>query len=196
MFERSECLQKVAIKLRDESLCQEVRERKSIFFDGSGISQRVCLRKVREKIREDRVYAGSITDIQHLKGVTFSINANGRDLDMKVTTRGRYGHPYRLRVVCSGKEGVAVIYDRRVPLAGSGQSLSLFLRTRELKRKLGHCWHDGLELRSVLSPEPSGRDEEFIFSHIPFSEKTSSVTTTVNFSKLFHGNRFHKEERR
>src|SRR3546814_18058747 len=52
-FKRSSCLQAIAVDYRDASLCEDVRERKSLFFDGSAISRASCERRVEERARSD-----------------------------------------------------------------------------------------------------------------------------------------------
>src|SRR3546814_11692364 len=52
-FKRSSCLQAIAVDYRDASLCEDVRERKSLFFDGSEISRASCERRGEERARSD-----------------------------------------------------------------------------------------------------------------------------------------------
>jgi hypothetical protein len=77
MYDRSECFQNLALRLGDEALCSAVRERKSLFFDGSGISGAACLKEVKRRVEDDRLAADRIQDIQKLKKVSF--RRNGRD---------------------------------------------------------------------------------------------------------------------
>src|SRR3546814_7565711 len=51
-FKRSSCLQAIAVDYRDASLCEEVRERKSRFFDGSVNSRASCEQIGRAPCRE------------------------------------------------------------------------------------------------------------------------------------------------
>lgn len=51
---RSECFQKMAVRNRDEDLCREVAERKSLYFDGSAVSEKACREAVRMQKALDR----------------------------------------------------------------------------------------------------------------------------------------------
>src|SRR3546814_5842882 len=65
-FKRSSCLQAIAVDYRDASLCEEVRERKSLFFDGSAISRASCERRVEEGARSDpKVIISDIRSEEH-----------------------------------------------------------------------------------------------------------------------------------
>src|SRR3546814_6147848 len=81
-FKRSSCLQAIAVDYRDASLCEEVRERKSLFFDGSAISRASCERRVEERARSDPKVI--ISDIHRLADVAYFRNGNGRDIDVRV----------------------------------------------------------------------------------------------------------------
>src|SRR3546814_7820051 len=68
-FKRSSCLQAIAVDYRDASLCEDVRERKSLFFDGSAISRASCERRVEERARSDPKVI--ISDIHRLADVAY-----------------------------------------------------------------------------------------------------------------------------
>src|SRR3546814_7485039 len=53
-FKRSSCLPAIAVDYRDASMCEEVREGKSLFFDGLAISRESCERRVEERARRAR----------------------------------------------------------------------------------------------------------------------------------------------
>src|SRR3546814_4174525 len=93
-FKRSSCLQAIAVDYRDASLCEDVRERKSLFFDGSAISRASCERRVEERARSDPTVI--ISDIHRLADVPYFRNGNGRDIAVRVGFSGCYRPQYDL----------------------------------------------------------------------------------------------------
>lgn len=103
LFRRSSCLQGLAVRYADAALCEEVRERKSLFFDGSAISRASCEQRVREAARDAPVVV--IRDIHRLDRVGWFRNGNGRDIDVRVGTSGSYRHKYEITVSMLGASG-------------------------------------------------------------------------------------------
>src|SRR3546814_4654841 len=93
-FKRSSCLQAIAVDYRDASLCEEVGERKSLFFDGSAISRASCERRVEERARGDPKVI--ISDSYRLADVAYFRHGDGRALPERVGSSGAYRHPYAL----------------------------------------------------------------------------------------------------
>ncbi|MGY0559251.1 hypothetical protein ACW7G2_00800 [Luteimonas sp. A277] len=102
-YKRSTCLYSLAREYRDESLCEEVRERKSLFFDGSAITRENCEQRVREVMAGDPEVV--IADVKRLADVRWFRNGNGRDFDVHVRTSGSYAHRYELTVLMLDKAG-------------------------------------------------------------------------------------------
>ncbi len=100
MFHRSACLQQLAHDERDADLCAEVKERKSWFFDWSGISEQSCRELVAERIERDRQEASEkdFRSIRRLDSVEFFKNGNERDFDAVVTTEGSFPGTYLLNI--------------------------------------------------------------------------------------------------
>ena len=100
MFERSRCMQLLAIDERDVALCSEVKERKSLFFDGSSVSEKSCRAQVSERLDRlvQEVAARDFTTIHRLKSLEFSRNGNGKDFDLVVITDGSYAGHYDLDI--------------------------------------------------------------------------------------------------
>ena len=101
-YKRSSCLFELARKYRDASLCAEVRERKSMFFDGSAFTRASCEQSVREALAGDP--AREISDIKRLAEARWFRNGNGRDLDLHVQMSGSYPHRYGLTVLMLGDD--------------------------------------------------------------------------------------------
>src|SRR3546814_17043831 len=75
-FKRSSCLQAIAVAYRDASLCEEVRERKSLFFDGPALSRASCERRVAARARS--APKGITSDISQRAAVATFRTGNGR----------------------------------------------------------------------------------------------------------------------
>lgn len=104
-FARSSCLQAAARKFRDPTLCEEVRERESLFFDGSAISRESCERLVQEAARQTPVAV--IRDLYRPAAVEYFRNGNGRDIDVHIAFSGTYRHRYALTVSMVDEAGAA-----------------------------------------------------------------------------------------
>lgn len=96
LFERSSCLQGLAVRYIDPALCAEVRERKSLFFDGSAISRDACLAQVREREHAREVVV--IRDPYRPKQVDWFRDGNGRDTNVRIGFAGSYRHRYEVSV--------------------------------------------------------------------------------------------------
>ena len=102
-FARSSCFDRLALNYRDVTLCAEVRERKSMWFDGSALSRQACERRVHERAAGDpRVL---IADIHRLDEMQWFRNGNGRDFDVHVRTSGSYAHRYALKLLMLDSKG-------------------------------------------------------------------------------------------
>lgn len=105
LYQRSSCLFSLARKYRDASLCAEVRERKSLFFDGSALTRESCEREVREAIAGDPPVV--VADVKRLADVRWFRNGNGRDFDVHVLASGSFPHRYGLTVLMFDEAGAA-----------------------------------------------------------------------------------------
>ena len=98
---RSECFQAAAVQFRDESLCAEVRERRSMFFSSWGYSPSQCRKLVAEGVAADH---SALEDIKRLysrgavqlRAFQIEPNGNGRDFDIVPLFSGGYAHSYLL----------------------------------------------------------------------------------------------------
>lgn len=96
---RSECMQNAAVQFRDDTLCDQVRQRRSLFWSSWGYSATRC----RDLVRQGRLDDGR--ELQEMKAryatggmrlADFRImrNGNGRDFDIIPVFAGRDGHGY------------------------------------------------------------------------------------------------------
>jgi len=143
-YKRSYCFQNAAISLRDEMLCDEVRERKSLLFDGSKISKQACRIAVAKQTEKDRDNADEILKrpFQGIASIDIRLNGNGHDLDIPIKTAGGEPGSYRLTVrtrrIGDGRWIEIDSQPRRV--GADPQLFTLFFRTQELEERLGEDW--------------------------------------------------------
>ena len=83
---RSQCFQQAAVEFRDDQLCAEVKERRSLVSSSWGYSSRQCRKLVVEGIAEDRkVLDAKKRQYQNgalrLRDFQMERNGNGRDYD-------------------------------------------------------------------------------------------------------------------
>ena len=83
---RSQCFQQAAVEFRDDKLCAEVNERRSLGFSSWGYSSTQCRKLVGEGIAEDRKVLAAIKhQYQHgalwLREFYIERNGNSRDYD-------------------------------------------------------------------------------------------------------------------
>lgn len=109
LYTRSACFQKMAIKFRDSTLCDEVRQRRSLFLSSWGYSKSNCEKLVSAGIQSD-LDAINALRIEYEKGhrvlEDFRIerNGNGRDFDIIPQIAGEGAHNYRLDFILIPKQ--------------------------------------------------------------------------------------------
>lgn len=106
-YARSECFQEAAKLFRDESLCEQVKERWSLLWSSWGYSKKQCLKVVAEGAAKDRKILDEMKSRQLAGGVKlrdFSIERNGnrRDFDIVPSFDRGEAHHYTLRVEILG----------------------------------------------------------------------------------------------
>ena len=100
-YVRSKCLQDAAVAYRDSTLCEQVKQRRSLFSSSWGYSAARCRQLVTEGTARDRAeleklkrayVAGGIK----LRDFRIERNGNGRDFDIIPSFIGTYAHGYAL----------------------------------------------------------------------------------------------------
>jgi hypothetical protein len=121
---RSYCFQRVAAQMRDLKLCDQVKERKALFLDGSGISLEACQHAVLDKKSKDfeeRVMPESIHKIERVD----LRSASSGDLEIRVFPAGSLWGTYKFSVALVDGSGKLIgilnelethLSDRRDPL--------------------------------------------------------------------------------
>lgn len=186
LYPRSVCFQEIAVKLRDESLCNEVKESKSLIFDGSAISAGKCRLLVQEQVSRDRTLAGQIKGIFRVAKVNFERNGNGKDFDAKVIATGSYPHSYNvvIALLIEPNSSERVVYQNDHFFGPSAEGLSLYIPQRVILGALdGRPLEIPYRVRTRITLVPS-MEEVKAFSFIPNIDKESVYETLVDFGRL------------
>ena len=184
---QSECFQKLAVEVRDISLCSEVQERKSWFFNGSAVSEERCIQLVKQLLEKDQSEAARIVGIHKIAELHFARNANGRDVDLRVVTRGSFWHKYKLLIECESASGsgTAKIYEKEHTLGQQDHDLNLFIPIKEISQSLeGGIVDKELSVHAMLELTPSTQEDYVTFNYLSSAERESRYETKVNFFRL------------
>lgn len=185
LFARSSCLQGVAVKYRDASLCEEVRERKSLFFDGSAISRASCERRVQERARRDPKVV--ISDIYRLADVAYFRNGNGRDIDVRVGFSGSYRHQYELTVSMVDEAGanIETLHRDGHSLGASTGGLRILVRQAQVAAAAGAlAMEPPYRFRVTLALVEPSLAEVRQFASLPRELRESSIDHRIDPAKL------------
>lgn len=188
-FERSRCLQAVAVEWRDANLCARVKQRRSLFFSGYAISEKACRDDVAEQLASDRAAADTIRveDIHRLGDVRFERNGNGSDFDVRIQTTGSHPGSYQIRIEVwlDDASKPVVIDDYRQPLGSNGSSLSHFIQAQQVRDAFGNRSLDReVRVRITLELPPRSHADQFVLILIPAEKRRSSSEARVNFANL------------
>jgi hypothetical protein len=188
MFHRAACLQQVAHDERDADLCGEVKERKSWFFDGSGISDQSCRELVAERIEQDRQEAASkdIRSIHRVDSVEFYKNGNERDFDAVVTTKGSFPGAYLLNIsVTSAQSRKSIsIHKRSYSYGSPNVPRYIWLERGQLEEALGAGFQHRELLISVTLQLEKTDYNRFYYDLIPAVDRSSDIKEKVRFDRL------------
>ena len=98
---RSKCFQEAAIEFRDRTLCDQVKERRSLLSSSWGYTAARCRQLVTEGVAADRAALEATKTAYVAGGIALSDfrverNGNGRDFDVIPAFAGTYAHGYTL----------------------------------------------------------------------------------------------------
>lgn len=187
MYHRSRCLQDLAVDERDRAVCDEVRERKSLLFDGSGVSPAHCRDLVAARMAADRKNLEALDTgaIQRIETIAIERDGNGRDFDLVVTTRGSLSAAYELRVVARDESGSSIeIFSNDGNPAGPDSRRIFLLRAADLSLKLGEDW--AAKSWTVVGTLALARTDanRFYYDRIPRAVRESRTEATIVFAGL------------
>jgi len=100
-YVRSKCFQEAAIEFRDRTLCDQVRERRSLLSSSWGYTAARCRQLVTQGAAADRASLEAtktayVADGIMLRDFMVERNGNGRDFDIIPAFAGTYAHGYTL----------------------------------------------------------------------------------------------------
>ena len=159
MYLRSACYQNLAVQLGDASLCDFAIERKSVLFDGSGISPKACRRLVAEQEARDKVVAAGVRP-QSVISLSLLPNGNGRDYEMLIGMSGGSSYPHR-RIITLVAPREVVLNDMTQPLGPDGGELRHTLSGTQLAEAIGGG--GSFSIRVEFRLEPRDVDQQRLF---------------------------------
>ncbi len=195
MYTRSECLQKAAIEFRDASLCDQVRQRRSLFFSSWGIAPGRCRKLVSEGIATDRaalekmkrLYAGHAVKVQSFR---VERDGNGRDFDFIPVFSGDYPHGYTLtfEILQAGAARSTILLHSSGYYLDAKPNLRIYVRQADIRHRFpGFQLNHPYEVRATLVLAvgfggPSGYwSDTFIEGVFPARERSQSLTREIAF---------------
>ena len=131
---RSSCFQEVAVQMRDENLCDQVKERRSIFFNGSGVSPTACRKAVagiRNKDFAERVRPESVHKIESIR----IDSAPSGDIEVRFVPAGTLWGTYRFTISLIDHSGadLGMLYDLETHLSERRDPLYASLQRRKIQ---------------------------------------------------------------
>lgn len=191
---KSECLQRTAIRFRDETLCDHVRRRWSLFSSSWGYSPGNCRALVSAAIAQDRsvlqqLRSGYETSHVTLGDFRIDLNGNGRDFELIPVLSGDAGHGYDLRLDATPAPGAAAVtlHHNGYWMTGNSQ-LRIYLTRADVRRALpdlspGRRYSTTASIVFSLPLGDSGGEwsDAFVESIFPQALRTQTLTKMIVF---------------
>jgi hypothetical protein len=194
-FVRSQCFQQAAVNFRDDTLCDKVKQRRSLLSSSWGYSASQCRTLVADGIAADR---RSLEDLkrQYLKGAItlrdFRIerNGNGRDFDIIPAFGGENAAGYTLTfAIAQARGGPAPILLHSSGYYLDGRAnLRIFVRGDDIVRRVpGFAPGGRYSVQATLTlTVPTGTGDvrwtdAFIDRVFPARERSQSMTQEIEF---------------
>jgi hypothetical protein len=192
---RSECFQRAAVQFRDESLCAQVRQRRSLFSSSWGYSSGHCRQIVAEGIAADRAaleemkrnyVAGSV----RLRAFQIQRNGNGRDFDILPVFSGTYAHGYVLtfEILDGNSSNAAVLLHSSGYYLDANSNLRIYVRQSDVRERfVDFALNLPYRVRATVVLDvgtggPAGSwSDAFIERVFPVRERSQSVTKETVF---------------
>jgi hypothetical protein len=194
---RSQCLQQAAVNFRDDTLCAQVKQRRSLLSSSWGYSASQCRTLVADGAAADRrtleelkarYLRGAIT----LRDFRIEPNGNGRDFDIIPAFAGEGAGAYTLTFAIVPSEGGAapiVVHSSGYYLDGHA-NIRIFVTRAEIERRVpGFAPGRRYAVRgTLLLTVPAGTGDVrwpdgFIDRVFPARERTQSMTVEMEFPR-------------
>jgi hypothetical protein len=192
---RSQCFQEAAVNYRDDTLCAQVKQRRSLLSSSWGYSASRCRTLVADGVAADR---RTLEDLkrQHLKGAItlrdFRIerNGNGRDFDIIPAFAGENAARYTLTfaIVPSQGDPAAILLHSSGYYLDGHANLRIFVRGDDIQRRVpGFAPGLRYSVRATLTLTlPTGTGDvrwtdAFVDRVFPARERSQSMTREIDF---------------
>ena len=193
-YVRSKCFQDAAIEFRDRTLCDQVKERRSLLSSSWGYSAARCRQLVTEGLAADRMAleatrtaygAGGIT----LRDLRIERNGNGRDFDIIPAFAGTYAHGYTLAFeILPNPSTAPVLLHSSGYYLDQVSNLRIYVRQGDVLNRLPtFSLNRPYTVRATVTLDvgfggPSGYwSPSFVNTVFPVSARSRSITRNVTF---------------
>lgn len=192
-YVRSKCLQEAAVTFRDATLCNQVRERKSLLASSWGYSAARCRQLVTDGVARDRAeletlkreYAGGgIT----LRDFRIERNGNGRDVDIIPVLAGTYAHGYTLTFEIIADTGVPRLLYTTGSYLDEKSNLNYYVPSAAIRERFpAFALNRSYAVRATVTLDVGFGGQSgywspaFIERVFPMRERTKSITKQVVF---------------
>jgi hypothetical protein len=194
-YVRSQCFQTAAVQFRDESLCAQVRQRRSLISSSWGYSPGQCRKLVAEGVAADRAALEEIKRLYargaiQLQAVRIERNGNGRDFDIVPLISATYAHGYLLKfeILDVGEAGRPVSLHSSGYFVDAQSNLRIYVRQADIRERFpGFAVNRPYRVRAtavldVGTGGPTGYwSEAFIERVFPVRERSQSITIQTVF---------------
>jgi hypothetical protein len=193
---RSKCFQDAAVGFRDATLCEQVRQRRSLFASSWGYSPANCRRLVDEGMANDRrelerLKTEHASGRLEVKDVRVERNGNGRDFDVIPTFGGAGKGSYLVTIeVLPGSSRPAVPVYSSGHYLDADSNLRLYISGAEIRQRLPDFVPGGrYTVRTTLTLSvPTGSSstqwsDAFVESIFPARQRTRTFTKELEFGR-------------
>lgn len=194
-YVRAECFQDAAVLYRDEALCAQARQRRSLFWSSWGVAPARCRELVRKGLEADRAQLEEMRRLYLAAPLTiqrFQIerNGNGRDFDIIPTFGGAYAHGYQLTFEIldpdAGRQP-ALLHSNGYYVSANA-NMRLFVRQSDVRQQLPDLVpRRAYPVRATMTLDvgnggPAGYwSTAFVERIFPVRERSQSITQNVQF---------------
>ncbi len=199
-YERSQCLQSAAVLFRDESMCEQVRRRSSLFFSSWGVSPEQCHKLVAEGVTADRATLEQMkrlyaSDPIRLRDLHVERNGNGRDFDFIPVFSGSYAHGYTLtfEIMQAGSADTPVLLHSSGYYVDGTSKLRIYVRQADIRKVFpDFAPNRRYRVRATVTLDVGSGgvagywSDAFIEQTFPVRERTHSITIETTFQSLAH----------
>lgn len=193
-YVRSKCFQEAAIQFRDAALCDQVKERWSLWSSSWGYTAARCRQLVTDGIATDRAELERLKRAYAAGGITlrdFRIerNGNGRDFDIIPSFTGTFAHGYTLTFeLLPSASGAPVLLHASGYHLDAQSNLRLYLPQADVKQRVAGFLRDRpYVVRATVTLDVGNGGQAgywspvFIESVFPAKERSQSISRQTIF---------------